>query len=221
MRSIIFDTGAIISLAMNDLLWTLPLLKKKFSGEFYITPSVKYELIDRPLKSRKYKFEAINILNLMNKGVLKVYDKLDVKELLDLTNSIYSIKNEHLKLIQEAELEALYLANKLNSDLYVVDERTMRMFVEDPKKLKSLLERKFGSVVDINKEKLNEFQNKFGSVKIIRSTELMAVAYERGLFNDFKGVSKTDFLDGLFWALKLRGVSISEDEINQLTSLVK
>ena len=43
MRSIIFDTGPIISLVTNNMLWLLEPLKKQFKGEFYITKSVKKE----------------------------------------------------------------------------------------------------------------------------------------------------------------------------------
>ena len=220
MKTIVFDTGAIISLAMNDLLWTLRTLKQRFEVSFYIPESVKYELVDKSLNSKKYKFEAIMIQKLISENVLQVYKKINVDPLLDSVNSIFNIKNHNLKLIHLAELEALALYNTLNADLYVIDERTMRLFVESPLKLKRLLERKFQSKIDVNKQELNEFQAMFKNVKISRTTELMAVAYEQGLFKDFN-VSKNDFLDGLFWALKLRGVSISGDEIKELVNTVK
>src|SRR3989344_1119529 len=180
MKFIVFDTGSIISLAMNELLWTLPLLKKRFKGEFYIPHSVKLELVDKPMEIKRFKFEAINIL----------------------------------KLIQMGEMEALVLAKRLNASLYFVDERTMRLFVEDSNSLRRLLERKFHDRVSVNRSKLDIFKKKFSSLSVARSTELMSVAYEMDIFKDYTVVSKNDFLDGILWGLKLRGVSISSEEIN-------
>ncbi len=221
MKAIVFDTGPIISLALNDLLWTLPVLKEKYGGDFYLPHSVKLELIDKPMNSKKYKFEAMNILKLINKGVLKVHDKIEIHNYLHLANSIYSIGGRKLKLVHGGELEAFVLANQLKADLCAIDERTMRLLVEDANKLRSLLERKFHTKVQLNRSKLNEFKEKVCCVSICRTTELMAIAYESGLFKDFDGIKKRDFLDGLFWALKLRGVSISGDEIGELISAVR
>ena len=72
MKSMIFDTGPIISLALNNLLWVLDPLKKKFKGNFYITKSVKKEIIDRPLNSKKFKFEALQVLHLYEKNVIEL-----------------------------------------------------------------------------------------------------------------------------------------------------
>ena len=54
MKYLIFDAGPIISLTMNGLLPILEKLKKVFDGEFILTPSVKSEVIDRPMRIKKY-----------------------------------------------------------------------------------------------------------------------------------------------------------------------
>ncbi|HIG96306.1 TPA: hypothetical protein HA249_05470, partial [Candidatus Woesearchaeota archaeon] len=77
---IIFDTGPIISLTTNNLLWLLEPMKKKFGGEFYITPSVKKELVDVPLETKKFKFEALQVLDMIERGVLKIVDQKAVKD---------------------------------------------------------------------------------------------------------------------------------------------
>ena len=221
MKFIVFDTGSIISLAMNELLWTLPLLKKRFKGEFYIPHSVKLELVDKPMEIKRFKFEAINILKLIQEGVLKVHEKINIEEEFNLVNSIFFIKGNPLKLIQMGEMEALVLAKRLNASLYFVDERTMRLFVEDSNSLRRLLERKFHDRVSVNRSKLDIFKKKFSSLSVARSTELMSVDYEMDIFKDYTVVSKNDFLDGILWGLKLRGVSISSEEINEMISLIK
>ena len=59
MKALVFDSGPIINLALNNMLWILKPLKEKFKGDFYITESVKRECIDRPLTSKKFKYEAL------------------------------------------------------------------------------------------------------------------------------------------------------------------
>ena len=41
MKSLVFDTGSVISLVMNNLLWTLKPLKKQYGGDFFIPKGVK------------------------------------------------------------------------------------------------------------------------------------------------------------------------------------
>ena len=80
MKSIIFDTGPIISLATNNLLSVFKKLKESFNGEFYITTAVKKEVIERPLDSKRYKFEALQVLKQYQDGVFKLYDATQLKE---------------------------------------------------------------------------------------------------------------------------------------------
>ena len=61
MKSLAIDSSSIISLATNSLLWILEPLKKQFQGDFYITDSVKQEVINRPLSTKRFKLEALMI----------------------------------------------------------------------------------------------------------------------------------------------------------------
>ena len=92
------------------------------------------------------------------------------------------------------------------------------MIVEDYKKLALLLERKLDTKITINNEKLKEFKSEVKSVSIIRSTELMTIAFEMGLFNEYenKYTNKKEILDGILWGLKLRGCAISTEEIDEI-----
>ena len=72
MKAMIFDAGPIISLTTNNLLWLLAPLKEKFGGEFYITENIRKELVEKPLKTKKFKFEALQVQDQIEKGVLKV-----------------------------------------------------------------------------------------------------------------------------------------------------
>ena len=83
-KSLFFDTGPIISLVMSRLIWILPKLKEKFQGNFYITPAVKYELVDRPIGVKRFEFEALQTMKLINDGVLEIYDDIPDKEVTNL-----------------------------------------------------------------------------------------------------------------------------------------
>ena len=80
MKSLVFDTGPLISFAMNNLYWVIRLLKEKYKGDFYITESVKRECVDRPLTSKTFKYEALQNLKLIQDGVIKVYKNPELKE---------------------------------------------------------------------------------------------------------------------------------------------
>ena len=218
MKNIVFDTGGIITLATNDLLWTLEKLKNKYNGDFCIPHSVKYELVDKPLGIKKFKLEAIMVNQLILDGVLDVHDPLNVDELLELVNNIFSSKGKNIHILDRAEVEAMSLVLRLKADAYVVDERTMRMLIEDPKSLHKLLERKLHIKIQIDNKKVKEFRQIVKGVKIIRSSELMLIAYELGLFNHLisKEHDSSDLLDGLLWGLRLRGCGMSTDEINKI-----
>ena len=216
--NLVFDSSSIISLATNNLLETLRELKKQFKGDFVIPDIVKKELIETPLKGKKYKLGAIVIQDLVNDGILKISKCEKELYLLDLTNKIFVNKGEEIKIIQAGETGTLLLSDENN--IAVIDERTTRMLIEDPLNLRQLLENKLHSKVHINHENLNKFKEQTKNIKIIRSTELMTVAFEKGLFNDlFTKNLKKEFLDGLLWGLKLRGCAISSDEINQILKL--
>jgi len=230
MKVIVFDSSSIISLAMNDLLWTLKALKKIYKGDFYIPNSVKKEIIDVPIKSKKFKLEAIMISKLVDEGVLKVGKIVDVNKLLFLANSVFVSKENlqvkspggKLNILQKGEIEAIALCVELNADAYVVDERTMRLFMEDSEGLKRILENKLHTSVNVDNKMLSDFKKQINGVNIIRSSELMMVALEKGMFNEYINIkNKRELVDAILWGLRLRGCAISTEEINETIKLVK
>ena len=56
----------------------------------------------------------------------------------------------------------------------------------------------------------------FKGFKIIRSSELIYVAYKKGLIR----WKNKEILDGLLYALKFKGCAISGDEIEQIKKIV-
>lgn len=225
MKNIVFDSSTIISLSTNDLLWILKPLKEKFSGDFLISEGVKKELVDNPLQTKKFKFEALMILNLINNNNLKIYNDKEVEKKIyyldSLVNNLFKAKGEYIRIMHSGEIASLAVAIILKSDAYLVDERTTRMVIEDPERLVKILRNKLHTTVNINRNNLELIKKEINGLKVIRSTELVLMAYEMGLFKEFlkltaysKNINK-DLIDGLLWGLKLRGCSISEEEIDE------
>ncbi|MFH1211076.1 MAG: hypothetical protein V1645_04125 [archaeon] len=228
MKSLVFDTSTIISIATNNLLWVLPELKKRFKGEFYIAPAVKQEVIDVPLSSKKYKLEAMQILSLMGEGHIKVFKNNITKkaeEIKELANQIFRTKDTWIRILHDGELESLAIAIELNSDAYVIDERNTRMLIENPEGLGELLRHKLHTKIEVDNEKLKRLKKLVEGVSIIRSSELMTVAYELGVMDiytrkegrDIVNIDlKKNLLDGMLWGLKLKGCAITKNEINEV-----
>ena len=154
MKSIGFDAGPIISLATNNLLWLLEPLKKRFGGRFFITPAVKRELIDKPFETKRYEFEAFQVAKLIDDGVLDVVRNAKIfklrDKLLELANHSFKVGDDWLRIVHEGEVEVLAADAVLNADATVVDERTVRMFLEAPERLATLFEQRIHEKVYVN-----------------------------------------------------------------------
>jgi predicted nucleic acid-binding protein len=228
MRSVIFDTGPIISLATNNLLWILEPLKKKFNGSFLITDSVKRELIDRPLDTKKFKFEAIQVEKLIEDGILQIIDNRQISEqafkFLDVANNIYSAFNNPMRIVHYAEMSVLALALELKADAVAIDEKTTRHLIENPDNLKRILEKTLRASISVNESNLKEFRKRTSELRTIRSVELVSVAFEQGILDKFitrLPNARQNLLESVLWGVKLNGCSVSEDEINQIIKMEK
>ncbi|HLC52606.1 MAG TPA: hypothetical protein VJI98_05150 [Candidatus Nanoarchaeia archaeon] len=221
MKSLFFDSGPIITLVMSRLDWILPELKKRFGGEFYITPAVKRELIDRPINIRRFEFEALQVMKLLREGVLKIYQDVpqqEVKSLISLANSSFSARGKTIDIIQQGELESVVAALKTNSKV-VIDERTLRLLIENSKAVEGLLEKRFKEDMIPDKEKIKQFNSITISVEIIRSIELVGVAYQLGLLDGYipkRKYGENVLVDAILWATKYNGCAVTPHEIEEI-----
>jgi hypothetical protein len=223
MKVLIFDTGPIISLATNNLLWILKKLKAEFRGEFYIPSTVKQEIIDKPLDSKRFKYEAMQVMKEVKDTTLSIYDNEQLRnktlELLSLANNIYYAHNRNIKIVQYADMEVLASALLLNASAVVIDERTTRTLVESPDRVKSILEHKLHLKINVNKENLDKLTSSIRNIRVIRSIELVIMGYEKGFFKEYipniQNPQK-NLLDGLLWGVKLNGCSVTAEEIEKV-----
>jgi len=224
MKAIIFDAGTIINFSMNSLLDLFEKLKKVFDGKFLITKGVAFEVIERPLKIKKFELGALHIQELLNKKIIELPSSIGIKnneienrttELLKLANHTFVARNRYLHLIDTGESSSLALSEILTrkgiKNIISIDERTTRMLCEKPENLQKLLESKLHTPIRARKENFSEFQ-KF---KIIRSTELAYIAYKKNLID----LKDKNLLDALLYAIKFKGCSVSREEIEILKKM--
>jgi hypothetical protein len=225
-KALFFDTGPVISLVMSRLVWILPHLKKQYGGHFYITPAVKLELVDRPISVKRFEFEALQVMKLISDGTLEVYEKVpksNSSQLINLANNTFSINGKTIDVIQEGEIESVSCALNVSADAVVMDERTLRLFIENGSELKSLLERRFNSEVLADTDKIKAFGQALKGIIIIRSVELVAIAFKLGILNAYIPQEKNGseiLLDSVLWATRYNGCSVMDSEIESIKSFL-
>jgi len=220
MKQIIFDAGPIISLTTNNLLSILPEMKERANAAFIMPKAVYGEVVERPLQTKKFKFEALQVMKLVREGVFDLVDAAPIVELTNkienYANSVYVLNGKPLKVLQAGELSTLAVALYRSADACVVDERTTRLMIEHPEHMKEILEHRMNAKITINKTALDEFRKITSTIHIIRSVEMVAIAFEMGLFNAFLPSvphAKHILLESLLWGVKLQGCAVSEEEI--------
>lgn len=221
MKALVFDSGPIISLTMNNLLWILEPLKEHFKGKFYITQAVKTEVVDKPLTTKRFEFEALQVMHHIKHGVLEVLDNpADTVKLLNLANQSFKAKGHWIRLSHHGEMSSVALALQLNASALVIDERTTRELIENPDNMRNIMKSKLHTKVFVNNDNINRLKDYIKGIKVIRSSELVYIAYKLNLLNKFiDGATKKRLLDSILWGVKLDGCAISKNEIEQIIAL--
>ncbi len=227
-KCVVFDSGPIISFATNNLLSTLERMKERFNGRFVIPESVKAELVDEPLKTKRFMFEAVQVQRLISAGVLEVVEDDDTKELtlelLHLTNSCFSAKGRQIRIVHYAEMATVAASRLLDAAAVVIDERITRELIEHPGHLAELMDKRLHMPVMVNDASITLLKKYFSGLKIIRSVELVVLASEMGLLDRYvaEGEEKAipsirqKLLESALWGLKMNGCAVSSREIEQI-----
>ena len=124
-----------------------------------------------------------------------------------------------MRIVHFAELSVIAAAMSLNADAIVIDEKTTRLLIENPRKIAEILKKTLHTSVNINENNLKEFNNIAKGLKTIRSVELVTVAYELGILNDYITKlpdARKNLLESILWGVKLNGCAVSKDEIGQI-----
>ncbi len=224
-KDVLCDSGSLISLTSSCLDNLLYFFAEKHGVRFIITPTVEYESVLHPLQSnmRKYLFSAVRIKDAIDDGVVVVTDPKvedESRRLMNAANNLFYAKGHPLRLIQAGESEILASALEMGIDNILVDERTTRMLIEAPFRLKEHLEKEFQVNVMINKNNFRELASKISKLQTIRSSELVMLAYENGYFRSFEKLER-EALEAALYKMKYSGCSISFDEIQRYVATVK
>jgi len=134
---------------------------------------------------------------------------------LEIANKTYVSKEGNVDLIDLGETACIALAKLLKDQgkesVLVIDERTMRSLIETPEDLRRYLKKKLHSQITVNKDRVKLF----AGLKVIRSCELVYVLWKKGLAE----AKDKQMLDAMLWAVKLKGCSISDQEIREVERL--
>lgn len=217
--NIVFDSGTIISFSETCF---LPLFKdlKENLGQFIITKNVKFECIDKVKDVMRFKLSSARIEEDISTQIFTVYNgdkKLDeiTNKIMYLTNSMFYVRNNPIKIIQIGEAESLALLSITDSSFLAVDERTTRMLIEEPHALIEIFKRKYKTgKVNLDENKYLKFIELIGNVNVVRSVDLLYYAYKQKLLSAI--FDDKNNLKGALYSLKFKGCSVSFEEINEL-----
>jgi len=218
-KRVICDSSSLISMSMNCMMPIIIELSEY--ADFVITKTVYDEIITTPQEGGRHRMGPLNFKALIKSGILKIEeaDKSEANRILDASNNVYFMRRRPLKIIHLGEAEALALAN--NGDVLLMDERTLRFLVENPWELKDLLEHRLHEKVFFDKQKDEVFRNYCKGVSIIRSSEIVAVAHEKGILQKYFSGDRREVLEACLWSLKFSGCSLSGDDIGEYLKMLK
>jgi hypothetical protein len=91
------------------------------------------------------------------------------------------------------------------------------------------MEHKLHTAVKVSEQNLKKFESLTRGIRVIRSSELVAIAYEMGLLNRYIAPGeerevrdlKRKILEAVLWRVKLDGCSISGKEIEDVLKIEK
>lgn len=215
MNKVVCDSSSIISISENCLLGLLP----KFRTEFVVPKGVEKEIVDKPLRVNEFEFKALRLKEAIKDGLISVLDVPGVSEranqILAEANSLFQPR---VKILHEGEAECLALLELIGGKTLMIDERTTRLLIEDPLSLGNFIQHRTSFKVRMNEELALDFSERFSNVNVIRSTELVAVAYERGFLDKF---GDGHLLHASLYALKFAGCAIAKKEIDEYLRLLR
>ena len=175
------------------------------------------ELMNKMKKSANIS-QYIEFIDFVKKN-FDIKIKNQTEKLLSMANSCFSAFGHTMNLVHDAEMSAIALYLQKNADAFVVDEKTTRLLIENPRKLHHILRHNLHAKVEINSSSMRDFQKLAKNVRMIRSVELVTIAYEKGLLDKYLphiDNSRKELLESVLWGVKLNGSAVSKKEIEQI-----
>jgi len=217
-KTILCDSSALISLTNSCFIDLLYFFTKRFIVQFIIAPSVKKEIVERPLaiSMKAYELSAMRMKKAIDDRILQEVneDTLEkAKTIMGLANSMLYAKSRPIHLVDLGEADMIALAKATGCDTIMMDERTTRMLIEAPFRLKEHMEREMEVAVMLNKTSFDAFKDITKDMRVIRSSELASLAFKAGYFSTYSDPGK--MLEASLYSLKYGGCSIGFGEIDE------
>jgi predicted nucleic acid-binding protein len=219
MKYIFFDSSSIISLTQTNMLFLLEKLKSK-EIKFCISKAVYDEIILPGQENYQFGWSSEQIEACIDSGLIEVLE-LETKEQVDydkideLVNSIFSTKFGPIQILQKGELETIILLKRFKEKkLFSIDELITREIIDDPKKLKDIVERRYKTQLFLDEKKLKQFVDYVFDIKVIRSVDLAAYSFGKNQFEKY-GPKNKHLLKSVLYALKDSGCAVLQDEIEK------
>jgi hypothetical protein len=221
----VIDTGTMITFSGTCLMNVFKAFVKTNRIELIVSSTVAQESVWKPITNKRFALSAARIKFAMNEQTVKttpITPEINSmqEKILRLANNIFYTRGIPLKIIQAGEAEALALAKIQGAKALFIDERTTRALIENPSRLKQVLERRQEEEVTVNQKNLDEIRAMFPSLLMIRSVDLIALAYEQGLFDHELAHGKLE-LEAALWAAKFSGCAVSGNEIDDYLAAKK
>ena len=218
MKAVI-DTGTMISLSGTCLMNVFKAFVLTNRIDLMISSTVAQESVWKPITNMRFALNAARIKYAMSEKTIKVIPVTNELTLLQqrimtLANNTFFTKDGALKIIQAGEAEALALAKIFDAHALFIDERTTRSLIENPLRLKQVLERRQDAPVRVNQQNVDAIKQMFPKLLMFRSVDLIACAFEQDLFDHELAHSKLE-LEASLYAAKYAGCAVSEKEINE------
>lgn len=219
-KTLVLDSSALISLSETCNAAALAFVKERCGVRLLAPESVFKETVETPSRIRKYGFSALRIKRLFDGGVVeaKKTDGAFVEELLSISNSLFSVGGRPLKLIQEGEAACVALMKQQGAKFLAIDEKTLRLLVEAPLKLRRLLQEEYEQEIEADGRRLANWRQRVFGIRVVRSSEILTVAAEKGFFKGF-GADAAQAFHAAVYALRNAGCSLTAKELAAYSQL--
>jgi len=133
-------------------------LQQSLEAEFIVSKSVVEEIVEKPMHIKRFELNAVRVKKAIDDGWLKSIEMNHglaawTNKVMDVSNNCFFLNRKPIKIIHRGEAETLALMKELNAKTLVIDERTARMLIENPTRMKASIQQRLGKPITINKEK--------------------------------------------------------------------
>ncbi len=217
--NVVVDSSSLISLSSSCLIKVLEKFSQENKLNFFISKKVEMESVETPLGIKRFELNAVRISKAIDEKWVEIVEpnsfiEKESKRIESIANHCFFVKNNPITLIHAGESESLALAKQLNAKAILIDERTTRLLVENPKNLADHMQERIGEKISMNNLEIEKFRHEFSDILFFRSSELVCLAFEKKLLESELSQDEKS-LEAALYALKYGGCALSFNEIEE------